>query len=178
MPAATALTAEEAALVADYRARLEGTNINPQTLLATDYLNHFSEIVMLIELIPDMPEMFEEARAWQPRTYREHFRASQFRERELAIEAYDHAPAKYRKPFEDIIGQMDVLVAGALDGIGAAVARGDVAELRAICQENARLSHRLIEQASAVIHGGEPALDQREIDGLLDQNAIDDLLKG
>ena len=44
-----------------YSASAQGTNIDPQTLLATDYLNHFNEIVMLLELIPDMPECFEDA---------------------------------------------------------------------------------------------------------------------
>ncbi len=46
------------------RARLEGTNINPNTFLATDYLNHFNEMVMFLEMIPDMPDMLEEAKAW------------------------------------------------------------------------------------------------------------------
>ena len=38
-------------------AKTEGTTINSQTLLATDYLNHFNEVVMLLEMIPDMPDM-------------------------------------------------------------------------------------------------------------------------
>jgi hypothetical protein len=41
---------------ADWYDRLEGTNINQSTLLATDYLNRFNEVVMMIEMIPDMPD--------------------------------------------------------------------------------------------------------------------------
>ena len=79
------------------RARVRGTNINEQTLLATDFLNHFNEIVMTLELVPDMPELLEEAKAWQPKTYQDHFRDSVFAEKDLAVEAYRHAPARYRR---------------------------------------------------------------------------------
>ena len=54
------------------RARARGANINEQTLLATDYLNHFNEIVMTLEMIPDMSELLEEAQTWLPKGYREH----------------------------------------------------------------------------------------------------------
>ena len=43
----------------ELRDRLEGSNINPNTFLATDYLNHFNELVMFLEMIPDMPDMLE-----------------------------------------------------------------------------------------------------------------------
>ena len=69
-------------------AQLRAANINPRTGLATDYLNHFNEAIMLLEMIPDMPECAEEFLEWQPRSYREHFAASNFRARELAIEAF------------------------------------------------------------------------------------------
>ena len=41
-------------------ARLRAANINPHTGLATDYLNHFNEAVMLLEMVPDMPECAED----------------------------------------------------------------------------------------------------------------------
>ena len=53
-------------------------NINPRTGLATDYLNHFNEAIMLLEMIPDMPECAEDFLLWYPLSYREHFTASQF----------------------------------------------------------------------------------------------------
>lgn len=158
---------EDAEELASYRARLQGTNINPQTFLATDYLNHFNEIVMLLELLPDMPEMFADASAWRPKSYQDHFRESQFRERDLAIEAYERAPAKYRKPFDDTVAQMDLVIMQALDLMREAIDSGDMDGLRRICQENVQLSYRLIEQANAVIHG-EQAVDQSDIDRLMD----------
>ena len=49
-------------------AQLRAANINPRTGLATDYLNHFNEAIMLLEMIPDMPECAEEFLAWHPRS--------------------------------------------------------------------------------------------------------------
>lgn len=56
-PATRAQTGPEAAAWAE---RLRVANINPRTGLATDYLNHFNEAVMLLEMIPDMPECAED----------------------------------------------------------------------------------------------------------------------
>ncbi len=54
-------------------AELMAANINPRTGLATDYLNHFNEAIMLLELIPDMPDCYELFLEWQPLSYAEHF---------------------------------------------------------------------------------------------------------
>jgi hypothetical protein len=50
-------------------ARLRAANINPRTGLATDYLNHFNEAIMLLEMIPDMPECAEDFLLWYPLSY-------------------------------------------------------------------------------------------------------------
>ena len=93
-------------------AQLLAANINPRTGLATDYLNHFNEAIMLLEMIPDMPECVEEFLGWQPRSYREHFAASNFRARELAIEAYNTANSDTRTEFDNITGAMtSILIA-------------------------------------------------------------------
>jgi hypothetical protein len=97
---------EEAARAAQLRA----ANINPRTGLATDYLNHFNEAIMLLEMIPDMPECAEEFLQWQPRSYREHFAASNFRARELAIAAYDSANPDLRTEFDNITGAISSIL--------------------------------------------------------------------
>lgn len=77
----------DSAVYEAFRARVADANINTQTLLATDYLNHFNEIIMLLEMVPDMPDMLEECRAWEPKSYQDHFRESSFSDKQLAIEA-------------------------------------------------------------------------------------------
>src|SRR6201996_4531897 len=82
--------------------QLRAANINPRTGLATDYLNHFNEAVMLLEMIPDMPECAEDFLGWKPLSYAEHFTASNFKARDLAIEAYDPADRRIRAEFDSI----------------------------------------------------------------------------
>jgi hypothetical protein len=104
---------EEAARAAQLRA----ANINPRTGLATDYLNHFNEAIMLLEMIPDMPECAEQFLEWRPRSYREHFAASNFKARELAIAAYDTANPDIRTEFDNITAAMSSI----LSAVGGAM---------------------------------------------------------
>jgi hypothetical protein len=150
-----------------FSAKAQGTNIDPLTLLATDYLNHFNEIVMLLELISDMPECLEDAQAWQARSYQNHFLESQFRDKELAVAAYDHVPRRYREPFDDIVTQMNRMVPWGLQRIEEAISSEDVERLRLVCTDISRRLQKMIDIASAIIHGSTRQLDQGEIDGFL-----------
>jgi hypothetical protein len=115
-------------------ARLRAANINPRTGLATDYLNHFNEAIMLLEMIPDMPECAEDFLGWQPLSYREHFTASNFRARDLAIEAYDSADRAIREEFDSLTSAMTSI----LTAVGAA--------MREVKQDKSRA--KLAEQAT------------------------------
>lgn len=158
------LTPDELADFAVWRDKVGGTNISDKTLLATDYLNHFNEIVMLIEMIPDMPDMLEECRLWQPKTYQEHFRDSGFSDKALAIEAYEHVPAKFRKPFEDTIAQMAQVVDRTLERVDHDLQGGDPDRLRENCRQSVEVLHRIIQVANGIIHGTAHVMEQAEID--------------
>jgi len=160
--------AEEADFAA-WRLRVAGTNISDQTLLATDYLNHFSEIVMLLELVPDMPDILEEAREWRAKDYCRHFRDSAFSDRDLAIAAYDHVPRRFRVPFEETIALMDARVTASIRLLDKGVEEGAAPEeLGEIARAASHGLQRLMDHASAIIHGSRRGLDQAEIDSLLD----------
>jgi len=77
-------------------AQLKAANINPRTGLATDYLNHFNEAIMVLELIPSMPACTEDLMEWNVTTYREHFlaTAAQMMRRVLIDHAREHLAAK------------------------------------------------------------------------------------
>ena len=150
-----------------FQERVKGTNINPQTLLATDYLNHFNEIVMTLEMIPDMPELLEDAREWRPRTYPEHFRESGFTDRELAIEAYEHVPARFLQPFELTIGTLDSLVSMTVERAEATLAAGELGQLKVIVSDASGAIRSLVDSASSIIHGTNRTMEQSEIDALL-----------
>src|SRR5215813_2687054 len=100
-----------------WTAQLKAANINPQTGLATDYLNHFNEAIMLLEMIPDMPECAEDFLAWSPLSYAEHFTASKFKAKELAISAYESADPEIRAEFD----QMTETMTSILREVGAAM---------------------------------------------------------
>src|ERR1700754_5300821 len=97
--------------------RLRVANINPRTGLATDYLNHFNEAVMLLEMIPDIPECAEDFLAWTPLSYAEHFTATNFKARDLAIEAYESANPDIRAEFD----QMTETMTSILREVGSAM---------------------------------------------------------
>ncbi|MBV8165429.1 MAG: hypothetical protein JO021_01460 [Alphaproteobacteria bacterium] len=150
--------------ISAFVARVRGTTICETTLLATDYLNHVNEIIMLIEMIPDMPEMLDEAKAWQPRGYVEHFRESAYPFRELAIELYPHVPARFKTPFETTIRQIDDVIARALRLAEDALAKNNPRMLRDRIGVVLEPMRRLVDVAGGIIHGSEKVLSQDEID--------------
>jgi hypothetical protein len=135
-------------------ARLHAANINPRTGLATDYLNHFNEAIMLLEMIPDLPEAAEEFLRWHPRSYREHFMASNFSARELAIEAYEAADISIRAEFDNITSA----ITSILTSVSAAIRDVHPDKTRAELAEQAiGWVKPLAALAGGIINGGSEA---------------------
>jgi hypothetical protein len=84
--------------------------VNPTSGLANDYLNVFNEILLLLEFLPTMPEMTEEALAWQPRTYLEHFEQSTLPGAKHALQAYSSVDPALRKKFESVLLRLNQIV--------------------------------------------------------------------
>jgi hypothetical protein len=152
----------------EFCTRAKGTNVNDRTLLATDYLNHVNEIIMLLELVPDAPECLEDCRAWQPMSYTEHFEASSIADRDLAIEAYEFSPPQFRDTFDRLTREMHRVIAGALAGLEAATAQGDEERARRVVELAVGALKTMVDQASSTIHGEVQIMDQAAIDGLMD----------
>src|SRR6201991_2607480 len=131
-------------------AELHAANINPRTGLATDYLNHFNEAIMLLEMIPDMPDCAEDYLTWQPLSYCEHFAASNFKARELAIAAYDSADPAIRREFDSITSAMTSI----LTAVGAAMRQARQDKTRATLAEQATgWVKPLVTLAGGIING-------------------------
>ena len=154
----------------DFAARAKGTNVNERTLLATDYLNHINEIIMLLELVPDAPECLEDCRAWQPKTYVQHFEGSSIADRDLAIAAYPYAPPVVRHIFDLLVMEMNRLVERALPAIETAHANGDAERCRHIVQMSVGGLRTMVDQASAAIHGDMQVMDQAGVDELMERS--------
>jgi hypothetical protein len=135
-------------------AQLRAANISPRTGLASDYLNHFNEAIMLLEMVPDMPECAADFLGWQPLSYREHFTASSFKARELAISAYDAAAADTRAEFDDVTSAMTSILAA----VAAAMREAKQDRTRARIAEQATIWVKpLVARAGGIINGSAEA---------------------
>jgi hypothetical protein len=149
------------------RRLVPGKNIQEDSLLATDYLNHFNEIIMLLEIIPSMPDCFEDMRDWKPKTYQAHFIETNFQNKDLAVHAYYNAPARYRQPFDQVVGRMDALLVHALSELSAAVDAHDTETIEVICASVGPRLRRLGDVAGAIINGNAMTVEENEIETLL-----------
>jgi hypothetical protein len=153
-------------MLEDYRERVKGTTIDPTTLLSTDYFNHFNEVIMLLGMLPDMPELLEDVDAWVFKSYAEHFQESGLGFKALAVEAYDHAPPATLEAFEATVAAIRTMIAEAVETLHlmAAAGQGDAFADRA--RFYARELGGLIDTASSIVHGTHAPLDQTAIDDL------------
>jgi hypothetical protein len=139
---------------------LEGTCISPVTFLTTDYLNHFNEPVMMLQMASDVPDVVNDLRVWKPKDYVAHYQSSGIADRELAIVAYGRAPDAYRVPFDDTIGQLvhEIYLAVEIAGVSPLDNRAlDGAVVRCL---------DLISRAQSIANG--IGLEQNDIDSMFD----------
>jgi hypothetical protein len=150
--------------------RLAGANINPATGLATDYLNHFNEAIMLLEMLSSCPECLDDFLGWRPMSYREHFLASRFKGRDLAIAAYDAADPSLRNCLDTLAGTMTAVLEAARAAMTADMPRDAAAIL---ADRTAAWLKPLVARAGAVINGENDAglhelvAPQAVVDGLM-----------
>jgi hypothetical protein len=154
-------------------ARFDGTNINPVTFLATDFLNHFNEAIMLLEMLPMAPDCKEDFLAWRPMSYPEHFAASHFKYRDLAIAAYQVADSIYRRQLDAISDQMNQILSETRDGLKGELSHDTI---RILAEATTHWLKPLVARAGAIINGelaaAQPAVEtapQDAIDALFDQ---------
>ncbi len=145
-------------------------NINPATGLATDYLNHFNEAIMLLEMLPSCPDCLDDFLAWKPMSYREHFAASHFKGRATAIAAYDAADPGRRATLDTLAGTMTAMLKATRAALTAGLPpeAGDL-----IAEAAAAWLKPLVARAGAVINGeseqnvSAASAPQAMVDGLM-----------
>jgi hypothetical protein len=170
------VAAFRSAMVGHFRSHVPGTNINEATLLASDYLNHFHELVMLFEAIASEPQSFaDDLLSWRPLTYEEHFLESGFRDKNLAIAAYRRAPPRIRARFDEAVARLH----GEALTLVAEVASEPSGSKRLdkTCASAAARLRVLIDEANAIANG-ETLPDRKDPDTIGDvggQAAIDAL---
>jgi len=144
-------TPPSAGIDAARAAELKAANINPRTGLATDYLNHFNEAVMLLEMVPDIPDCAEDFLQWSPLSYAEHFTASNFAARDLAIAAYEAADVGLRAEFDNMPGTMTAILVAVHEAMREAQQDSTRAKL---ALQAAGWVKPLVSAAGGIINGG------------------------
>ena len=135
-----------------------GANINPETGLSTDYLNHFTEALMVLEMVGTMPECLEDLRAWQPKSYAEHFAASRFTNREAIIGAFERADPAVRAALDHISEVLNAMVRQSREIV---LQQFGTPEVDAVARRALDLLRPLIARTAAVINGTAAAADRQ-----------------
>ena len=154
-----------------WQGKISGTLINPKSLLATDYLNHFNEAIMVLEMLTAMPDVVDEFLNWKSRSYQEHFANSNFKNREAVLTAYQVADPATREALDSLADTMNSMLSATRDVIRT----GNSASTSAALAKNAvtRLKP-LVARAGMVINGrmtrkndGDASSAQAAVDALL-----------
>ena len=150
--------------------RLAEANVNPATGLATDYLNHFNEAIMLLEMLSSCSDCIDDFFAWQPKSYGEHFAASRFKGRHIAIAAYNNADPAARHCLETLADTMTTVIEATRSAMRSGLPPGGA---QMMAGRAAAWLKPLVARAGAVINGetdgdtDRPAAPQAVVDGLM-----------
>ena len=138
---------------------LRDANINPSTLLATDYLNHFNEVLMLIEMLPSMPECAEDVFSWRPMSYPDYFEQSTFKEKQLAISLYDATQPVLRERFEGLVDDINEKVYNLIAKISELDGNLTCSSFDSLAFSASTEIRPLIDQASSLINDSASVTD-------------------
>lgn len=152
--------------IESFKERIAGTNIDNRSLLSTDYFNHFNEVVMMLGMVGDMPEILDEIDGWDFKTYREHFMESGLGFAPLAIECYEAAPPELRERFEKIATQMSMLIVETRTKLRATLEAGEMDKFKDMAQLHSMELQGMIDDGAAVVHGYTASMDQSKIDAM------------
>jgi hypothetical protein len=149
---------------------LAQANINPLTGLASDYLNHFHEAIMLLEMMTDIPSCRDLFLQWRPLSYPEHFHVSSLQHREIAIAAYEAADRDVRERLERLTDGMVAVLTATREALQSPLPW----DAQIILAERAAAWLKpLVARAGAVING----LDKAATASIDPQQAVDALMR-
>jgi len=144
--------------------KLPGSNIDPRSLLSTDYFNHFNEVIMMLNMLPDMPELLDDVDTWQFKTYTEHFSESGLGWGNLAIEAYFKAPSDTREKFDRLAIQMNDMITETRRLLRNALEDGNLEKFKEMALMHSMELQGMVDDGGAMVHGYKGAVDQAVID--------------
>jgi hypothetical protein len=135
--------------------------VNPASGIANDYLNHFNEILLLIENLPTLlPEMLDELLQWRPITYREYFAKSLLPGSASALQIYDRLDEGFRREFESIIDGINAMAMASIDVIRAhrnLAGELDPSKVSDFCENASSAIRSALNRAADLVNNGRTA---------------------
>jgi hypothetical protein len=150
--------------------RRSPTHTSTQIVWRPDYLNRFSEAGMLLDMLSSAPEFRPDFLAWEPMSYREHFRLSHFKTRDVAIAAYDRADPDIRNSLDTLAVTMTIVLEATRAAMEEADRRPET--IAALAGNAIDWLKPLIARAGALING-----ESNEKHTLTPQELVDRLMK-
>ena len=120
---------------------------------------------MVLEMAATMPECLDDLRAWRPKTYREHFAASRFSDRDAVIAAYEAADPAVREALDSAAQTLNAVLVEARDAVLAQLGTPDA---RSAGAARRGLVKPLIARAAALINGTAAAADRQRTQAAID----------
>ncbi|MER2520238.1 MAG: hypothetical protein ABTQ34_06070 [Bdellovibrionales bacterium] len=147
-----------------YQQKVAGTNIDPRSLLSTDYFNHFNSVIMLFGMLPDAPELLDDIDGWEFLSYIDHFKTSCLDFGPLAIEAYEFAPSKLRDQFNRKAEEIRIFIEVSRLGLRRLIESGEKEKFADMALRVSRELQHMVDAGGSIVHGNENSMDQSAID--------------
>lgn len=128
--------------------------VHPETGLANDYLNIFNELVMLLEVLPSVPDFRDEVFRWKPVSYIEYFNQSPLPNRQRALECYSALDAGLRARFDKKVADLNAVAVASVKRLHQIVSREPKAVDKECGTAAARL-RALLDEAARIVNNGE-----------------------
>lgn len=127
-----------------------GITVSPVTGLATDYLNHFNEAIMLLDMLAQCPDCIEDLQRWRPASYSEHFAKARLNGGEAAIAAYHDADPAIRHSLDVLTDTMTDMLLKTCTALRSGLPPEQAGKLARTTAANLK---PLVSHAGAVING-------------------------
>lgn len=117
--------------------------VNPVSGLANDYLNLFNELVMMLEQLPQMPELIDDLLAWRPVGYQDYFQKSQLPGRHSALAAYETLDPLFKRRFEGFVNELDTIAVASVAAVRLQYRPGVAPDLDRVAATCARAGEKM-----------------------------------
>ncbi|HYH70750.1 MAG TPA: response regulator [Methyloceanibacter sp.] len=132
-------------------AQVKGAESEIGNSLSSDYLNHYVEVLMLIEMAPNDSSLSADLNDWWPKSYLDWFSASQLQHASQARAAYEALPNEKRRRFERLVSVMETLATMAVFALQPPCQRDRAA---VVVEATAPVLRNMIGAASAFLDSG------------------------